>query len=73
MDERFIHDRLFRPFDTTKGTQGMGIGAHQIRETVRAIGGDVTVESQKGVGTILALRIPVAEQAAVASIAGAAR
>ena len=31
MDERFIHEHLFRPFDSTKGTQGMGIGAYQAR------------------------------------------
>ena len=27
MTQEFIRDRLFRPFDSTKGTHGMGIGA----------------------------------------------
>ncbi|HZF26400.1 MAG TPA: XrtA/PEP-CTERM system histidine kinase PrsK, partial [Steroidobacteraceae bacterium] len=29
MDDAFIRQRLFRPFNTTKGSQGMGIGAFQ--------------------------------------------
>lgn len=51
MDESFVRDRLFRPFDSTKGTQGMGIGAYQVRETMRASGGRVEVESIPGQGT----------------------
>ena len=57
MDEAFIRERLFKPFDSTKGTQGMGIGAYQIRETLRAMGGEVTVESKPGGGTVVALEI----------------
>ena len=51
MDEEFVRDRLFRPFDSTKGTSGMGIGAHQIRETLRTAGGRVDVSSVPGKGT----------------------
>ena len=51
MDEDFIRDRLFRPFDSTKGTQGMGIGAYQMRETIRSMSGDVSVNSIPGGGT----------------------
>jgi signal transduction histidine kinase len=36
MDAEFVRDRLFRPFDTTKGAKGMGIGAFQTREFVRS-------------------------------------
>ncbi len=57
MDEAFIRERLFKPFDSTKGTQGMGIGAYQIRETLRAMGGEVTVTSEPGGGTVVALEI----------------
>jgi putative PEP-CTERM system histidine kinase len=59
MDEAFIRERLFRPFDSTKGSEGMGIGAYQIKETLRAIGGDVSVQSAPGRGTELRLRIPM--------------
>jgi putative PEP-CTERM system histidine kinase len=51
MDVQFVRDRLFRPFDTTKGEQGMGIGAFQVREYLRSLGGDVEVASEPGRGT----------------------
>lgn len=58
MDETFIRERLFRPFDTTKGNAGMGIGAYECREFVRGLGGDVRVSSQPGKGTLFQLYIP---------------
>jgi len=60
MDEAFVHERLFKPFDSTKGTQGMGIGAYQIRETVQSIGGSVDIDSDVGVGTTVALTLKTA-------------
>ena len=62
MDPEFVRGRLFRPFDSTKGVEGTGIGAYQIRETLRAAGGDVEVRSAKGEGTTLTLVLPVAER-----------
>jgi putative PEP-CTERM system histidine kinase len=62
MDETFIRERLFRPFDSTKGTSGMGIGAYQIRETLTYIGGTLHVESEKGRGTTLQMRLPTAKK-----------
>ncbi len=58
MNAEFLRERLFRPFDSTKGAQGMGIGAYQVRETVRALGGDVRVTSAPGAGTTFTLRFP---------------
>lgn len=58
MEQSFIEQRLFKPFDSTKGTQGMGIGAYQIRETVRGMGGQIQVESGRGAGTCLTLSLP---------------
>lgn len=60
MDERFVRERLFRPFDTTKGDTGMGIGAYESREYARALGGDLKVESTPGVGTRLTMTLPLA-------------
>lgn len=57
MDSEFIRLRLFRPFDTTKGSKGMGIGAYQVREYVRSLGGDVDVQSTPGVGTQFCIRL----------------
>lgn len=64
MDPAFVESRLFKPFDSTKGTQGMGIGAHQIRETVRALGGQVQVDSAPGAGTRITLLLPLEQPAA---------
>jgi putative PEP-CTERM system histidine kinase len=51
MAPEFVRTRLFRPFDSTKGSKGMGIGAFQVREYVRSLGGDVEVQSSPGSGT----------------------
>lgn len=59
MDPEFVRDRLFRPFDTTKGSKGMGIGAYQTREYVRQLGGEVEVQSSPGRGTTLCIRLPL--------------
>jgi len=60
MSAQFVRDRLFRPFDSTKGSKGMGIGAYQVRDYVHAIGGDVAVTSAPGAGTIFAISLPIA-------------
>ena len=61
MDVAFIRDRLFRPFDSTKGSQGMGIGAYQARSFVLAAGGSFEVESEQGIGTRITIRMPIKE------------
>lgn len=58
MDEVFIRERLFRPFDTTKGDSGMGIGAYEAREFIRGLGGEVQVSSRPGQGTRFRFQIP---------------
>jgi signal transduction histidine kinase len=60
MTREFIQERLFKPFDTTKGSQGMGIGAYQVREYVRSLGGRVEVASEPGRGTRFTLLLPLA-------------
>lgn len=60
MDKDFIEKRLFRPFDSTKGLTGMGIGAYECREFVRALGGQVEVVSEPGQGTLFRIVIPLA-------------
>jgi len=57
MDAEFMRERLFRPFDTTKGSKGMGIGAYQVREYVRSLKGDVEVSSTPGRGTNFYIRL----------------
>lgn len=62
MDPEFVRGRLFRPFDTTKGSKGMGIGAYQAREYVRMLRGDVQVRSAPGRGTTFSISLPLAEE-----------
>ena len=59
MSEDFIRNRLFKPFDTTKGNAGMGIGAFDAKMYLEKIGGQLSVESQPGMGSTFTLRIPI--------------
>jgi signal transduction histidine kinase len=59
MSEEFIRKRLFKPFDTTKGYAGMGIGVYQAREVIRALGGEIRVKSSVGVGTTVSILLPL--------------
>ena len=58
MDQDFLRHRLFKPFDSTKGLTGMGIGAFESREFVRSLGGDIKVESTPGQGSLFQVFIP---------------
>jgi putative PEP-CTERM system histidine kinase len=59
MDADFIAERLFKPFDTTKGNAGMGVGVYESREFVHALGGEITVESALERGTLFRVKLPV--------------
>jgi signal transduction histidine kinase len=67
MDPDFVRDRLFRPFDSTKGAAGMGLGAYQGREYARQLGGDVEVRSSPGRGTCFTIKLPLWTQPAAQS------
>jgi putative PEP-CTERM system histidine kinase len=68
MDADFVRERLFRPFDSTKGAKGMGIGAYQVREYIRQLGGDVEVQSSPGQGTCFTVSLPLCEREAAAPV-----
>jgi signal transduction histidine kinase len=57
MSERFIAERLFHPFSTTK-RKGVGLGLYTCREVVSANGGTIEVESEQGVGTTFKVVLP---------------
>ncbi|MEZ5525444.1 MAG: PEP-CTERM system histidine kinase PrsK [Pseudomonadales bacterium] len=63
MDSRFIRERLFKPFDTTKGNAGMGIGVFEARQFVEQQGGRIEVQSQPGQGTRFTLKLPLDKNA----------
>jgi putative PEP-CTERM system histidine kinase len=64
MDEDFVQNRLFRPFDTTKTGKGMGIGMYQARDYITTLGGDIEVESVPDEGTTFCIRLPLAQDSA---------
>jgi putative PEP-CTERM system histidine kinase len=61
MDEQFIKQRLFRPFDSTKA--GMGIGVYEARDYIHKMGGDLEVLSRVGEGSTFRIRVPISETA----------
>jgi putative PEP-CTERM system histidine kinase len=57
MTPEFVRDRLFKPFETTKPS-GMGIGVYESAQYVASIGGEISIDSNAGVGTSVELRLP---------------
>ncbi len=62
MDQKFIAERLFKPFDTTKGNAGMGIGVYEARDYIINQGGEIAVSSQLGLGTVFSIKYPLVKQ-----------
>lgn len=54
-----VENKLFKEMITTKGKNGTGLGLFMSFSTIRAhFGGDITFETQKGVGTIFHIILP---------------
>jgi signal transduction histidine kinase len=50
---------IFRPFVSTKGSRGTGLGLAVSRKILREHGGDILVQSQPGQGSTFVLRLPL--------------
>lgn len=59
MSADFIQQRLFKPFDSTKGNAGMGIGAYDALVFVEQLGGTLSVKSKPNFGTTFTMRLPL--------------
>ncbi|AOW77078.1 histidine kinase [Colwellia sp. PAMC 20917] len=59
MSTDFINNRLFKPFDTTKGNAGMGIGVFEAKQFVEGIAGIIKVESIENKGTVFIIDLPI--------------
>ncbi|MEM1439268.1 MAG: ATP-binding protein, partial [Pseudomonadota bacterium] len=59
MTREFIETKLFEPFVSTKGAQGMGIGVFQARDAVQSFGGILDVDSAPGQGTTFIVSLPL--------------
>ena len=62
MSEDFIKNNLFKPFKSTKGGKGMGIGVYETREIISALGGTIDVLSEEGKGTTFMITLEAAER-----------
>ncbi len=59
MSAEFIQTRLFKPFDTTKGNAGMGIGAYDALTFIQQQQGQLQVQSEPGHGTTFTILLPL--------------
>jgi signal transduction histidine kinase len=50
---------IFKPFVSTKGSKGTGLGLAVSRQILREHGGDILVQSQEGKGSRFILRLPM--------------
>jgi len=60
-----ISARLFRPFATTKGRRGTGLGLYISRQIAREAGGELILATAPGSGARFVLSLPVAESPVV--------
>jgi len=59
-EQEHIFDRFYRR-QSVKGVPGSGMGLYIAREIARAHGGDLSVESKLGSGSVFCLTLPTAE------------
>ena len=53
-----LQERMFEPFFTTR-TEGTGLGLAIVREVTQMHGGEISVQSAEGQGSVFTLRLPV--------------
>ncbi|WAJ70673.1 XrtA/PEP-CTERM system histidine kinase PrsK [Catenovulum adriaticum] len=58
MSTEFIRNKLFKPFETTKGNAGMGIGAHDAKLYIEQLGGVISVNSVESKGSEFIIELP---------------
>jgi len=58
MSADFIANRLFKPFDTTKGNAGMGIGVYEAKQFIESVNGTMQVTSCENEGSHFKIVIP---------------
>ena len=51
--------RIFEPYYTTKAESGTGLGLTAVLKIINAHSGEITLESQLGVGTCFTFKFPI--------------
>lgn len=59
MSSDFIRNDLFKPFVSTKGRKGMGIGTYQAKTYIEKHHGRIEVSSKEGEGTQFSIYFPI--------------
>lgn len=57
MSKKFIHEKLFRPFESTKEA-GMGVGTYECQQYVQELGGRIEVTSIENKGSTFRVYLP---------------
>jgi signal transduction histidine kinase len=52
-------DDIFKPFVSSKGSRGTGLGLAVSRKILREHGGDIHVQTEQGKGSLFTLRLPI--------------
>ncbi len=58
MSSEFIQTQLFKPFYSTKGLTGMGLGMFQAKQYIQHCNGELFVESLENQGTVFSILLP---------------
>jgi signal transduction histidine kinase len=67
-----LMDRVTEAFFTTKGDDGSGLGLSVARKVISRHNGTLDISSEVGVGTTVTIRLPMADEAAIAAASGTA-
>ena len=59
MTADFVKNQLFKPFYSSKGLTGMGIGAYESKEYIQQLGGQLNVESELKKGTTFSINLVI--------------
>lgn len=56
-----LHTEIFKPFVSSKGNRGTGLGLPVSRKTIEEQGGELALSSQEGQGTVFTVRLPLVQ------------
>jgi putative PEP-CTERM system histidine kinase len=61
ISDDYMENRLFKPFETTKGNSGIGLGVYDAKQFAEQYSGTLVIESELNIGTSVHLTLPARE------------